>query len=83
MIFDKSVQWLIRLEIYEIIRRRLFDEIEDIDCVKQVSYEFSKMFKDLGNSILIMPGNIDLSNRIVQDELLAYLEEGFSSVNVP
>ncbi len=130
------------LEIYEIIRRRLFDEIKDVDSIKEVSYEFSKMFKELADSIpkefrdskytekiekaypfhpelidvfhekwgslpgfqrtrgvlrlfaliisnlyrkndpnpIIMPGNIDLSNRLVQDELLAYLEEGFSSV---
>ena len=130
------------LEVYEIIRRRLFDEIKDLDSIKEVSYEFSKMFKNLGETIpkefrdskyiekiekaypfhpevidifyekwaplpgfqqtrgvlrlfaliisnlyrkndpnpLIMPGNIELGNRLVQDELLAYLEESFSSV---
>ncbi len=130
------------LEIYEIIRTRLFDEINDVDELKKVSYEFFKKFQELGESIpkefrdlkykerieraypfhpelidvlyekwgslpgfqrtrgvlrllalivsnlyhkndpnpIIMPGNIDLGNRLVQDEFLTYLEVGFSGV---
>jgi len=39
------------LEIYEIIRTRLFDEINDVDELKKVSYEFFKKFQELGESI--------------------------------
>jgi len=130
------------MEIYEIVRRRLFDQIKDEDEVKTVAGELHGVLDKLGNSVpkefrddryrekieraypfhpelidvlyekwgalvefqrtrgvlrllalvvsdlykkndpncLIMPGSVALDNRMIKDELLAYLDEGFSAV---
>jgi len=130
------------MEIYEIVRRRLFDEIKDEGELGKVAREVHDVLEKLGGSVpkefrderyrekieraypfhpelidvlyekwgalvqfqrtrgvlrllalvvsdlykkndpncLIMPGSVDLSNRMIKDELLAYLDEGFSAV---
>ncbi len=130
------------MEIYEIVRRRLFDTIKDGDAVSEAARSFHEVLEKLGNSVpkefrderyrekieraypfhpelidvlyekwgalvqfqrtrgvlrflalvvsdlyrkndpnaLIMPGSVDLSNRLIKDELLAYLDEGYSAV---
>jgi len=130
------------LEIYEIVRRRLFDEIEDEEAAENVAREMHKILTDLGAAVpkefrdkryrekleraypfhpelidvlyekwgalvnfqrtrgvlrflamvvrdlyqkndpnpLIMPGSVDLSNRSIKDELLTYLDDGYSAV---
>lgn len=130
------------MEIYEIVRRRLFDEIKDSSEVKQVAREVHETLDKLGSSVpkefreeryrekieraypfhpelidvlyekwgslvkfqrtrgvlrflalvvsdlykkndpncLILPGTVDLGNRMIKDELLAYLDEGYSGV---
>jgi hypothetical protein len=130
------------MEIYEIVRRRLFDEIKDADAPGQVARELHHVLEKLCNSVpkdfrderyrekieraypfhpelidilyekwgalvqfqrtrgvlrflalvvcdlykkndpnsLIMPGSVDLSNRMIKDELLAYLDEGYPAV---
>jgi len=130
------------MEIYEIVRRRLFDEIKDRDEVANVARSVHDTLEELGSSVprdfreeryrekieraypfhpelidvlyekwgalvqfqrtrgvlrllalvvadlygkndpncLIMPGSVDLSNRMIKDELLAYLDEGFEAV---
>ena len=130
------------MEIYEIVRRRLFDQIKDEEEVERVARAMHEAFEKLGSSVpkefrderyrekiqraypfhpelidvlyekwgslvkfqrtrgvlrllalvvndlykkndpncLIAPGSVDLSNRTVKEELLAYLDDGFSGV---
>lgn len=130
------------MEIYEIVRRRLFDQIKDEGEVKKVAGDVHDVLEKIGSSVpkefrseryrekleraypfhpelidvlyekwgalvkfqrtrgvlrllglvvsdlykkndpscLIMPGSVGLGNRIIKDELLAYLDEGYSGV---
>lgn len=130
------------MEIYEIVRRRLFDRVKDDGEVQKVARSVHEVLERLGTSVpkefrderyqekleraypfhpelidvlyekwgalvqfqrtrgvlrllamvvsdlykkhdpncLIMPGSVDLSNRMIKEELLAYLDEGFSAV---